>query len=379
MSKQESTSKTIEPYKPGIMKETHSLSSLDIDFSTIPSAWNDDDIVVSDGMSKGTEEVQAAKENGKLTHLVYKSPISPKIDVTVSITSKSPSDFVSGVSISKSDIKAGDGDSSVTNIAPKSPSSDVVNCQSCLATDEKILEDIKPRETDIEKLSVQISSITLDGNDEAHSMAGNHESDVMPCTFVTMPIGQNFDRGQSHMKLDELLHSENKDMVLSSQYGSDNHLDWTSKQQSCSATSLNDIENSSAITDKLHSRLMDGSDQPSYSSFAGFSKTLGTSLWNDTESNPTLMIGTRTSSQMQSGFSSIDKARALLNGDQDGRGTVHTPGNVSGHPVMGSHQPDAMGSVRSDSLIYGMIQCAFMEIRIWQKRVKIFVTLCFTV
>ncbi|KAG2585150.1 hypothetical protein PVAP13_6KG375000 [Panicum virgatum] len=350
VSKQESTSKTIEPYKPGIMKEIHSLSSLDIDFSTIPSAWNDDDNVVSDGMSKGTEEVQAAKENGKLTHLVYKSPISPKIDVTVSITSKSPSDFVSGVSISKSDIKAGDGDSSVTNIAPKSPSSDVVNCQSCLATDEKILEDIKPRETDIEKLSVQISSITLDGNDEAHSMAGgNPHSDAMPCTFVTMPIGQNFGRGQSHMKLDELLPSENKDTVLSFQYGSDKNLDWTSEQQSCSATPLNDIVNSTAITDKLHSRLMDGSDQPSYSSFARFPNTLGTSLWNDTESNPTLMIGTRTS-QMQSGFSSIDKACDLLNGGQDGLGTVSTPGNDSGHPGMGRHQPGAMGSVRSGSL-----------------------------
>ncbi|XP_039816663.1 uncharacterized protein LOC120679197 isoform X2 [Panicum virgatum] len=349
VSEQESTSKTIEPYKPGIMKETHSLSSLDIDFSTIPSAWNDDDIVVSDGMSKGTEEVQAAKENGKLTHLAFKSPISPKKDVTVNITSKSPSDFVSGLSMSKSDIKAGDGDSSVTNIASKSPSSDIVNCQSCLATDEKILEDIRPRETDIAKLSVQISSITLDGNDEAHSMAGNHQSDVMPCTFVTMPIGQNFDRGQSHMKLDELLPSENKDTVLSFQYGSDKHLDWTSEQQSCSATPLNDIVNSTVVADKLHSRLMDGSDQPSYSSFAGFPNTLGTSLWNDTESNPKLMIGTRTS-QMQSGFSSNDKARDLLNGGQDGLGTVCTPGNDSGHPGMGSYQPVAMGSVRSGSV-----------------------------
>jgi len=151
------------------------------------------------------------------------------------------------------------------------------------------------------------------------------------------------------MKLDELLPSENKDTVLSFQYGSDKNLDWTSEQQSCSATPLNDIVNSTAITDKLHSRLMDGSDQPSYSSFARFPNTLGTSLWNDTESNPTLMIGTRTS-QMQSGFSSIDKARDLLNGGQDGLGTVSTPGNDSGHPGMGRHQPGAMGSVRSGSL-----------------------------
>ncbi|PUZ52311.1 hypothetical protein GQ55_6G260100 [Panicum hallii var. hallii] len=350
VSDQDRASKTIEPYKPGIVKETHSLSSLDIDFSSIPSAWNDDDIVVSDGMSKGSEEIQAAKENGKLTHLAYKSSISPKKDVTMNITSKRLSDLVSDLAILKSDVKTGDGDSSVTKITPKSPTSAVVNCQSCLAADEKILEDIGPRETDIEKLSVQISSIKLDGNDEAHSMAGNHQPDAMPCTSVTIPIGQNFGGGQSHMKLDELLHSENKDTVLSSQYGSDNHLDWTSEQQSCCATSLNDIVNSTAVTDKLHSRLMDGSDQPSYSSFAGFPNTLGTSLWNDTESNPALMIGTRTSSQMQSGFSSIDKARALLNGDQDGRGTVYTPGNISGHPGMGSHQPGAMGSVRSGSV-----------------------------
>ena len=65
VSEQDSASKTIEPYKPGIVKESHSLSSLDIDFSTIPSAWNDDDIVVSDDMSKGSEEIQAAKENGE--------------------------------------------------------------------------------------------------------------------------------------------------------------------------------------------------------------------------------------------------------------------------------------------------------------------------
>jgi CCR4-NOT transcription complex subunit 4 len=156
------------------MKETHSLSSLDIDFSTIPSAWNDDDIVVSDGMSKGSEEIQAAKENGKLTHLAYKSPISPKKDVTMNITSKRPSDFVSDLVILKSDVKTGDGDSSVTKITPKSPTSADVNCQSCLAAEEKILEESGPRETDIEKLSVQISSIKLDGNDEAHSMAGNH-------------------------------------------------------------------------------------------------------------------------------------------------------------------------------------------------------------
>ena len=41
------------------------MSKMEIDFSTIPLAWNDDDIVVSDVMSKGSEEIQAAKENGE--------------------------------------------------------------------------------------------------------------------------------------------------------------------------------------------------------------------------------------------------------------------------------------------------------------------------
>jgi CCR4-NOT transcription complex subunit 4 len=349
VSQQDSTSKTIEPYKPGIVKEAHALSSLDIDFSTIPSAWNDDDIVVSDGMSKGSKEIQAAKENGKLTHLASKSP-TPKKDTTVNISSKSPSDLVSSLAISKSDVKTGDHDSSVSNITPKSPSSNDVNCQSSLAANEKILEGIGlPREIGVEKLSVQISSITLNGNDESHSMAGNHQPDALPHTSASMPIGRNFDSDEYYMKLDGLLSLENNDALLSSQYGSDKHLDWTSEQQSCTVTSLNDMVNSTVIADKLHGRLMDGSDQPSYSSFAHFPNTVATSLWNDTESNPTLMVGTKPS-EIQTGFSSINKTHALLSGCQDGLGTVYTPGNVSGHPGMGSHQPGAMGSVRTDSV-----------------------------
>ena len=96
---QDSTSKTLQPYKPGIAKETQALSSLessvDTDFSTIPSAWNDDDIAVSDGMTKGNED-QDANENGKLTHPVSNSSISPKKDMTVSISS---------LAISKSDVR----------------------------------------------------------------------------------------------------------------------------------------------------------------------------------------------------------------------------------------------------------------------------------
>ncbi|OEL34177.1 hypothetical protein BAE44_0004804, partial [Dichanthelium oligosanthes] len=343
VSEQDSTSKTIEPYKPGIGKETHALSSLEIDFSTIPSAWNDDDIAVPDGISKGSEEIQVAKEIGKITHLASNSPISPKKDMKMNIASKSPIDFVSNLAISKSDVKTGDGDRSITNINPKSPTSNDVNWQFSHAVGEKILEDNGPQDTGIEKLSVQISSVTLDGKDEAQSMVGNHQPDAMPCK-------SDATRDQSHMKLDELLPSENKDTVLSCQYGSDNHHDWSSEQQSCSATPLNDIVNPTMTADKLDSRLMGGSGKPSYSSFAHFPNTLSTSLWNDTESDPTSMIRTRTSSQMQTGFSSINKTCALVNGGQDGLGTVYTLGNVSGHPGIGSYQPGAMGSVRTDSV-----------------------------
>lgn len=346
VSKQDSASKTIEPYKPGIVKGTHALSSLDMDFSTIPSAWNDDDIVVSDGMSKGSQEIQVAKENGKLNHLASKLSISPKKDIAVNIT-QSPSDSLSSLALSESNVKT--GDHSITNITSKSPTSNDENYQSCSATDENILEDIGHKEIDTEKLSVQISPVMLDGNNDAHSIAGNHQLDAMPCTSVTVPTGQNFDTDhQSRMKLDELP-TENKDTILSCQYSSDKHLDWTSQQQSCGETPLNDIVNSTVTTDKLHSWLMDGSDQPSYSSFARSPVTLDTSLWNDAESNPTFTIGTRTSSEVQTGFSSVNKTCAL-SGGQDGLGTVYTLGNAHGHPGMGSHESGTMGSVRTDSV-----------------------------
>ncbi|XP_062201919.1 uncharacterized protein LOC133904428 [Phragmites australis] len=339
VSEQDSASKTVKPYKPGIAKETQALSSLessvDIDFSTIPSAWNDDDIVVSDGMSKGSEENQVANGNGKRTHVVSTSPMSPKKDTTVNSTSKSPSDFVSSLVASKSDVKTDDGDHPVTNIAPKSPT----------------LEDIGPRDSDIEKLAVRISSVILDGEDEVQSMAGDQQLDAVPYTSVAVPMGQNFDKDQSHLKLAELLPSENKDTVRSCQYSSDKHLDWSSELQSCSMTPLNDIVNSSMNSDKHHITLLDGSVLPSYSSFTRFSNTSHASLWNDKESNPTLTIGSGTSSMMQTGLlSSTDNTYDLLNGNQDGRGTVNTLGNVSGHPGMESHQPGAMGSVRTDSV-----------------------------
>ncbi|CAL5013677.1 unnamed protein product [Urochloa decumbens] len=352
VAEQDSSSKTVQPYKPGIAKETQAVSSLesslDIDFSTIPSAWTDDDIVVSDEVSKGSEEIEVVNENGKLTHLASKSPISSKKDMTVNITSKSPSDFVSSLAISKSNVKTGDGDCSVTNTAPESPTANDVNCQSSHAAAERILEDIVHRDAGIERLSVQIASVTLDGKDEVHSMVGNHQPDAMPCTSVVAPMDQNFDKDLSHLKLDGLLPSENKD-TLSCQYSYDNHLDWSSELQSSSVTPLNDIVNSLMVTEKLNSRLMDGSDQPSYSSFARIPNTFDTSLWNDTETNPTLTIGTRTS-QMQTGFSSISNTCSLLSEGQDGLGTACTLGNAPGYPGKGSRRPGAMGSVRTDSV-----------------------------
>ena len=179
-----------------------------------------------------------------------------------------------------------------------------------------------------------MSSVTLDGKHEIHSVVGNHEPDAMLCTSVVVPMGQNFDEDQSHLKLDGSLPSENKDTVLSCRYNADSHLNWSSEPQSCTVTPLNDIVNSSIITETLNSRLMDGSAQPSYSSFARFPNTFDTSLWKDTETNPALMIGTRNSSQMQTGFSSINNTYSLL----------------SGHPGMGSHQSGPMGSVRTDSV-----------------------------
>ncbi|TVU11185.1 hypothetical protein EJB05_44754 [Eragrostis curvula] len=331
VSEKDGSSKTLEPYKPGIAKETQALSSrnssLDIDFSTIPSAWNDDDTVVSDEMSKGNDENQVANGNGKLTHL---GPKSPKKDTTVSSTSKSPSDFVSSLAISKPDVKIGDDNHPVASIASRSPAPKDINCH--LGADLKILEDVGPKETDIEKLSVWISSVTLDVKDEAQSMAGNQQPDAMPCTSVAEPLP-----------------SENNKNVRSCQYGSDKHLDWSSDLQNCSAAPLNIIGNSSLNTDKHHMTLLDGTIVPSYSSFIHLSDVSDTSLWDDTESDHTVTIRNTTSSMVQTKQSSTNNTYTFVNGVQDGLGTVHTPGNVSGHPGMDSHQHGAI-SVRADSI-----------------------------
>ncbi|ONM41910.1 RNA binding (RRM/RBD/RNP motifs) family protein, partial [Zea mays] len=190
----EKESRTLQPYKPGISKETQALSSLesslDIDFSTIPSAWNDDDIVVPDVMPKGSDENQVANKN---------------------------------------------------------------ECQSSHTAVEKMLEDIGSKDTDMEKLSAQISSVTLGGNDEIQSMAGNQQPDVMPCTSVDVLMDQNFGRDLAHPNPDELLlPSENKDSIVSCQYSSDKRLDWSLEMQNCSVTPLNDRMDSALLTDKIH-------------------------------------------------------------------------------------------------------------------------------
>ncbi|GJN36137.1 hypothetical protein PR202_gb24976 [Eleusine coracana subsp. coracana] len=321
VSEKDSSSKTIEPYKPGISKETQALSSLnsslDIDFSTIPSAWNDDDILISDEMSKGSEENEVANGNGKL---MYPGSKSPKRDTAVSSTSKSPSDFVSSLTTPISDVKIADGDHLVTNIVPKSPISKDVNCD--VGGDKKILEDIGPKETDIEKLSDCISSVMLDVKDEVQCMEGNQQPDAMPCTSVV-----------------ELPPSEYMNTIRSCQYASDKHLDWSSELQSYSEAQLVD---SSLNTDKHPMTLLDGTDVPSYSSFIRLPDTSDTSLWDNTESNY-ISSTVSTTSKMQTKQPSIDNTYRFLNRAQDGLGTVY--GNVSGHSGMESCQPGAI-SVR---------------------------------
>ncbi|KAL6875666.1 hypothetical protein ACP4OV_013179 [Aristida adscensionis] len=353
VSEQDSSSKTSNTYKPGIAKETQALSSLesslDIDFSTIPSAWNDDDIVVSDGMSKVSNENQVTDGNGKLAHLVSKSPILHKKGTTVNTSSIGPHS-VSSLAVSKSDRKTGDVDHTITNVASKGLSSKDVNCQSNPAASEKLSEDIRTRDTEVEKLSVQISSVTLDGKDELQSMTGHPQTDSVQCTSVVMPLDQSFDKDQANLKLADLLPAEIKDTVLSCQYSSDKNLDWNPELQTRDLTALNDISNSLMNSDNCNTRLLDGTEVPSYSSFAHFLNASRASLWNDKESYSASMISSRTSSMMQTGLSSTDNTSALLNGYLDGPGTVHTLGKVSGHSGKESHQPGAMRSVGTDSL-----------------------------
>jgi CCR4-NOT transcription complex subunit 4 len=326
ISEKDSSSKTIEPYKPGIAKETQALSSLnssvDIDFSTIPSAWNDDDIVVHE-MSKESKENQVANGNEKLAHPGSKSP---KKDTSVSSTSKSTFAFLSSLATPKSDVKIADGDHLVTNIAPKSPTSEDVMCH--LAGGKKILEDVGPKETDIEKLSVRISSVMLNVKNEVQSMAGNQQPDAMPCTSVAglLPLEKN--------------------TVHSYQYDSDKHLDWSSGLQS----SVTPLVNSSVNTDRQPMTLLDGTDVPSYSSFIHLPDTPDTSLWKDTESNHILTtLSTTAMMQTKTKQSTTDNTYGFLNGVQDGLGTLYPSGNVSGHSGMGSHQPGAI-SVRTDNI-----------------------------
>uniref|UniRef100_A0A0E0JBP3 RNA binding (RRM/RBD/RNP motifs) family protein n=1 Tax=Oryza nivara TaxID=4536 RepID=A0A0E0JBP3_ORYNI len=346
----DSLSKTLKPYKPGIAKETQAVtsleSSLDIDFSTIPSAWNDDD-VTSDGMSKGSDEKQVVNDNGKFEcsvsskpaesgHLTSKSTTSPKKDIAVNSTRQSPLNCVSSPSISKSEVKDGDGDYQVTNMASKTSTSVIRKDQSNQAAIDTATEDTRSESTNIDRLSVGVSSVTLSRKDGVQSIAENQQPDAILSTSVVVPFSQN-------LKL-----ADSNDSTC--QPSSDKHHDWCSDIQSSVSPQLNDIESYAVATDKSHGRVLDAADQASSSPYVHFPNTSPISLWNGKEINHT-STSDRTSTMMQPGLlSSVDSTSTMLNGHQEGLGTIYAPGKVSEHPRMKNHQPGAVGAVRIDNI-----------------------------
>jgi CCR4-NOT transcription complex subunit 4 len=346
----DSLSKTLKPYKPGIAKETQAVtsleSSLDIDFSTIPSAWNDDD-VTSDGMSKGSDEKQVVNDNGKFEcsvsskpaesgHLTSKSTTSPKKDIAVNSTRQSPLNCVSSPSVSKSEVKDGDGDYQVTNMASKTSTLVIRKDQSNQAAIDTATEDTRSESTDIDRLSVGVSSVTLSRKDGVQSIAENQQPDAILSTSVVVPFSQN-------LKLAECNDS-------TCQPSSDKHRDWCSDIQSSVSPQLNDIESYAVATDKSHGRVLDAADQASSSPYVHFPNTAPISLWNGKEINHT-STSDRTSTMMQPGLlSSVDSTSTMLNGHQEGLGTIYAPGKVSEHPRMKNHQPGAVGAVRIDNI-----------------------------
>ncbi|VAI30447.1 unnamed protein product [Triticum turgidum subsp. durum] len=318
VSERDSLSKTLKPYRPGIAKETQAVtsleSSLDIDFSTIPSAWNDDEIVASDETSKGSEEKQVV--NGKFIPSASSKPMEPG-----QIGSKSSTSPKNGEAVN----------SSKQNLADCVPHSAMSG--SVLKRDDG---DSRLRDTEVEKLSVGVTSVTLDSKDTVHSMAENQQLGAVPDTSVVVPLSQSLKKEQSHLKLAGLSSSENKDPVLSCQSSSDKHLDWSSELQSCRVASpLNDIWHSSVATDKPHAT----------------ANTSHISLWNDKEINPTLTSDGRTSGTMlHTRLSSTDNASTTLNGRQEGLGPMHTPGMVSEHSGMRNHQHRALDAARNDNI-----------------------------
>lgn len=350
MEGRDSLSKTLKPYKPGIAKETQAVtsleSSLDIDFSTIPSAWNDDD-VTSDGMSKGSDEKQVVNDNGKFEcsvsskpaesgHLTSKSTTSPKKDIAVNSTRQSPLNCVSSPSVSKSEVKDGDGDYQVTNMASKTSTSVIRKDQSNQAAIDTATEDTRSESTDIDRLSVGVSSVTLSRKDGVQSIAENQQPDAILSTSVVVPFSQN-------LKL-----ADSNDSTC--QPSSDKHRDWCSDIQSSVSPQLNDIESYAVATDKSHGRVLDAADQASSSPYVHFPNTAPISLWNGKEINHT-STSDRTSTMMQPGLlSSVDSTSTMLNGHQEGLGTIYAPGKVSEHPRMKNHQPGAVGAVRIDNI-----------------------------
>ncbi|XP_051186250.1 uncharacterized protein [Lolium perenne] len=360
VSERDSLSKTLKPYRPGIAKETQAAtsleSSLDIDFSTIPSAWNDDEVVASDEASKGSEEKQVV--NGQLVPPASSNPTEPGQLVSKSSSSttnnaaalnsskQSLTDCVSRSAISNSDVKGGNGDHQFTNMGPKNPTLRTINSQPNHTASES-----RPRDTEVDKLSVGVSSLTLDSKDKVHSKEENQQPGAV--LNMSVPLSQTLNNEQSHLKLAGLLSSENKDSVFSSQSSSDKHLDWSSELQSSRATSpLNDIWNSSVATDKSHVRMLDTTDQTSSSSYVPTANTSHISLWNDKEINRTSTSDNRSSgTMMYTGLlSSTDNNSTLLNGRQEGLGPMYTPGMVSEHSGMRSHQHGLLDAARNDNV-----------------------------
>ncbi|KAL5224661.1 hypothetical protein ABZP36_011300 [Zizania latifolia] len=355
MEGRDSLSKTLKPYKPGIAKETQAVtsseSSLDIDFSTIPSAWNDDDVVASDVVLKGSDEKQVVNGNGNLIcsvslkpsesgNLALKSSTSPRKDIAENSRRQSPLNCVSSPEISKSEVK--DGDHQVTNVTSKTSTLVVINDENQAAIDTT-MEDIKPKSTDIDRLSIGVSSVTLKSKDGVDSMAENQHQGAIPSSVV-VPLRQDSNIVPCNSKL-----AGNKDAILSCEPRSDNHHDWSSDLQSSVVPALNDIESSVIGTDNSHVRVLDATDQASSSPYAHFPSTSPISLWNSKEINHT-STSDRTSTMMQTGLLFSDDSTSLLNRHYDGLGTIYASGKVPEHPKIKSHQPGAVGTVRNDNM-----------------------------
>uniref|UniRef100_A0A0D9XN31 RNA binding (RRM/RBD/RNP motifs) family protein n=1 Tax=Leersia perrieri TaxID=77586 RepID=A0A0D9XN31_9ORYZ len=347
MEGRDSLSKTLKPYKPGIAKETQALtsleSSLDIDFSTIPSAWNDDD-VVSDDMSKGSEEKHVVNDNEKLIcsvssmpiesgHLASKPSTSPKKDVAVKSNRQSPPNCISSQVVAKSEVKDGDGDHQVTNMASKTPTLVALKDQSNQVAIDTAIENIRSEDTDIDRLSLGVSSVTLSRKDGAQSMEEKQQLDAILNASVVVPLSHN------------LMLADNKDSTC--QPSPDKHHDWCSDLPSSVTPLLNGIENSAVATDKSHVRVLDATAQASSSPYVHFPNTSSISLWNGKESSH----ASTSSTMIQPGLSSsFDSTSTMLNGHPEGLETIYAPGKVPEHLRVKNHQPGAVGAVRIDNI-----------------------------